>query len=205
MNAVRFLAAAGIVVVFAATGCTAPTNSSDPSVCLVQGEPAQQDIDRKDSPEKPWPHTPGNKVLVNFETGALSARYAGLVDKAAEIWSESPCITAIAVTACQPGSNCVSLEEKAVSRDRGTDGEFTGADSGSYRNGGTITLYTRLLDRASDNGALATIVHEMGHALGLVHRRDKNSVMNASTNDRTNPTPDATDFANLRSIYGTAG
>ena len=70
------------------------------------------------------------------------------------------------------------------------------------RRSNTITLYTALLDDASDNGALATIVHEMGHALGLVHRLDRDSVMNAETDDDTDPTPDAVDFANLAVIYG---
>ena len=65
-----------------------------------------------------------------------------------------------------------------------------------------ITLYTALLDKESDNGALATIVHEMGHALGLVHRMQPGTVMNATTDDHTDPTPDETDYANLRAIYG---
>lgn len=66
----------------------------------------------------------------------------------------------------------------------------------------TITLYTGLLDKSTDNGALATVVHEMGHALGLVHRKDPDSVMNAQTGDQTNPVPDATDYANLVVVYG---
>jgi predicted Zn-dependent protease len=65
-------------------------------------------------------------------------------------------------------------------------------------------LYTRELDKESDNGALVTIVHEIGHALGLTHRTNKNDVMNANTSDSTNVNPDNLDFANLLAIYGTA-
>jgi predicted Zn-dependent protease len=65
-----------------------------------------------------------------------------------------------------------------------------------------ITFYTALLDKESNNGALATVVHEMGHALGLVHRKDPRDVMNAHTNNDTNPIPDAVDFSNLIVIYG---
>ena len=42
----------------------------------------------------------------------------------------------------------------------------------------------------------------MEHALGAVHRNDRTSVMNAETDDNTNPVPDETDFANLLSLYG---
>ena len=162
----------------------------------------QQDVDPDDSPEAPWPHVPGERVVVHFATGGLPARYAGLVDQAAGIWARSPCVEAVVVDACPPESNCSTV----VARERGgtddTDGESESDDRGGVRRSNTITLYTGLLDDASDNGALATIVHEMGHALGLVHRNDPDSVMNAATDDSTDPVPDEIDFANLVVIYG---
>jgi hypothetical protein len=209
MSGVRFLTVLGLALALAISACTGPTDTADPAApvgpagCVWQGDVDQQDASSRDSPEKPWQRSPGNEVTVNFETVGLSDRYADLTRKATEIWSKSPCIDAVAVNTCPPATNCIAIHEKFASKDRGTDGEFKGSDRGTYRKGGTITLYTGLLDRASDNGALATIVHEMGHALGLVHRKDKNSVMNSSTNDNTNPIPDDIDFANLLAIYGT--
>lgn len=42
------------------------------------------------------------------------------------VWSVSPCIHAVVVEECKGGENCVSVEEERPSRDRGTDGEFSG-------------------------------------------------------------------------------
>ncbi|MPV87878.1 matrixin family metalloprotease [Georgenia ruanii] len=164
----------------------------------------QTDVDPKDSPEKPWRREGDAKVRVVFETHALSDRYRQMVTRAADIWSASPCIAAVAADRCAEGDNCVRVVEQKADG-RSTDGEFKGKDGKKYRHGGKITLYTALLDRNTDQGALATVVHEMGHALGLVHRLDTASVMNSHTDQHTNPIPDATDFANLAVIYGREG
>ncbi len=74
--------------------------------------------------------------------------------------------------------------------------------NGGYIESASITLYTRLLDQTTDNGALATVVHEMGHVFGLPHRLNRSDVLNAVTGDDTNPVPDAVDFINLAVIYG---
>jgi len=174
----------------------------DSGTCAAAPGAVQQDVDPDDSPETPWPHVRGEGVVVHFATGGLPARYAGLVDQAAGIWARSPCLEAVVVDACPPESNCTTVVARERGRDDDTDGESKGDDRGGVRRSNTITLYTGLLDDASDNGALATIVHEMGHALGLVHRNDPDSVMNAATDDSTDPVPDEIDFANLVVIYG---
>ena len=158
-------------------------------------------MDPADTPEKPWRRVGDAEVRVVFETHALSDRYRMMIIRAAEIWSASPCIQAVAADRCAEGDNCVRVVEQKADG-RGTDGEFSGKDGKKYRHGGKITLYTVPLDRNTDRGALATVVHEMGHALGLVHRLDPASVMNSHTDHLTNPIPDATDFANLVVIYG---
>ena len=108
----------------------------------------------------------------------------------------------VVADACPPGERCSTVTALARGRDSHTDGESRSVDRRGVRLSNSIRLYTALLDNSSDNGALATIVHEMGHAFGLVHRDDPASVMNATTTDFTDPAPDAIDFANLVAIYG---
>lgn len=209
LNSTKAVSLVAITLILATSACDAAPASTGsdavahPTQCALLRGGGQHDVDPEDTPEKPWPHRrDGAEVIVGFETGGLSGRYEKLVREAASIWSVSPCIQAIAVEECEAGGNCVSVEERFSARDRGTDGEFRGRGAGPFRTGGTITLYTGLLDRSSDNGALATVVHEMGHALGLVHRGNRETVMNAETDDKTNAVPDAVDFTNLVVIYG---
>ncbi|WP_146069253.1 matrixin family metalloprotease [Arthrobacter sp. ZGTC412] len=208
MKRTQALSVFAVTLAIVASACSAspvpagPAPEAHPKECALLRGGVQQDMDPEDTPEKPWPHTDGAGVTVIFETTGLSDRYERLVQDAASIWSASPCIEALPAAECKDVGNCVSVKEEFASNDGGTDGVFSGRDSGTYRSGGTITLYTRLLDRSTDNRALATIVHEMGHAFGLVHRLDRDSVMNETTNGTTNPVPDAIDFTNLAVIYG---
>jgi hypothetical protein len=178
-----------------------PAPGETPGACVAAAGASVQDIDPEDSPVPPWNKPAGQELVVEYATGQLSARYAGLVAQATAIWSESPCLNAVAVQVCSSGSNCVVIEENAE-RSRNTDGEMEWEDSGDHMESAAMTLYTRILDRATDNGALATIVHEMGHTIGLDHRLDRSDVMNSVTDNNTNPVPDAIDFANLVAIYG---
>lgn len=185
-------------------GCADPTPDQVPTECSVPAGSTLRDLDPQDTPETPWRKDDGQELLVYFETGGLEGRYVGLSTDAVDYWSASPCIEAVAVATCPEDANCVAMVTVDNAGDDGeSDGSFSGRDRATYRTGGEITLHTGLLDRSSDNGALATIVHEMGHALGLVHRRDPEDVMNAYTSDTTDPQPDATNFVNLAVIYGT--
>jgi hypothetical protein len=182
-----------------------PSQDPDSGRCVAEPGAEQQDVDTADSPESPWGHVPGQEVTVYFATGGLPSRYAALVEQGAALWSRSPCIEALAVDKCPDGANCsaVATDIREDRRGDDTDGESEGVDRNGVRLANTIRLYTDVLDSASDNGALATVVHEMGHALGLVHRNDPDSVMNAVTGDHTDPVPDGIDFANLEVIYST--
>jgi hypothetical protein len=179
----------------------------DAGACVAPAGAKLADQDPADDPEAPWPKPAGGKISVHFQNDGAAPRYWDDVAKAAAIWSASPCIEADVVSACPADSNCVHVTQAAVSPDGDdTDGDFTGDDTGdgasASRRGGTLRVFTGLMDKESDNGALATIVHEMGHALGLVHRLKNDDVMNADTSDETNPDPDPVDFQNLLVIYG---
>ena len=170
--------------------------------CVAPPGAVQQDVDPDDSPEAAWPHTPGERVVVHFAVAGLPDRYAALVGEAAGIWARSPCVGPVVVDACPAEANCSAVVARERGEDDDTDGESDSDDRGGVRRSNTITLNTALLDEESDEGALATIVHEMGHTFGLVHRLDPDSVMNAETDDSTDPVPDAIDFANLVVVYG---
>ncbi|NKX52710.1 zinc metallopeptidase, partial [Arthrobacter deserti] len=115
-----------------AAGCVAPANAE------------VEDIDPEDSPAKPWFRPGGAELVGEFETAALSERYARFVAEAAAIWSESPCLHAVPVPACPAGANCVTVEEDD-SRTRGTDGEMEWTGWGPYMESASITIYTRPL------------------------------------------------------------
>jgi Matrixin len=209
------LAAAGAALVAAVavglnptdeTSAPGPLQTPADARCVAEPGAEQQDVDTRDSPESPWEHVPGQEITVYFANEGLPSRYSALVEEGAALWSRSPCIEALAVEECPDGARCsaVVAETREYRRGDHTDGESEGVDRQGVRYANTIRLYTNVLDRASDNGALATVVHEIGHALGLVHRNDPDSVMNAVTGDHTDPVPDATDFANLVVIYGAA-
>lgn len=170
--------------------------------CVAEPGSEQQDVD-PDSPQTPWAHVPGHEVTVHFATADLPPRYAALVEEGARLWSRSPCVEALAVPECPDGANCsvVGAETRGDDESDDTDGESEGVDRSGVRPANTIRLYPDVLDGESDNGAPAT-VHEMGHALGPVHRDDPDSVMNGVTDDDTDPRPDAIDFANLVVLHG---
>ncbi len=195
-----------VVLIAAAVGCAGPGARSGAGAlsteCRADPDAELEDIDEEDSPESPWAHTVGRETVVYFETGELTQRYAGLVRKAAAAWSRSPCIDARAVDECPARSNCSTIALRKEEGDGETDGESKGRDRNGVRQSNELIFYTGLLDKSSDNGALATVTHEMGHALGLVHRRDKDDLMNAYTDDDTDPVPDEVDFHNLLVIYG---
>jgi Matrixin len=194
-----------VTIALAQTSCGREQRSSveaPPDACVAGPDAEQQDVDAEDAPEHPWPSAPGRRVTVYFAADGLPPRYVHLLEQAAALWAPSPCVNPVVADRCPPGSHCSTVTALAEGRDGSTDGESESVDRRGVRVSNSIRLYTALLDNSSDNGALATIVHEMGHAFGLMHRNDPDSVMNAKTTNSTDPAPDEVDFANLVAIYG---
>ncbi len=183
------------------SSCThRPTPAAPPTACVARAGATLQDVDPGDLPEKPW-RRDGAEARVVFETSGLPVRYRHLVDRGAQLWSASPCVDAVTAPRCAAGDHCVHVVEQRTDGED-SDGEFTSHDGPRYRREGTITLYTDVLGTESDDEALVTVVHEMGHALGLRHRRDPRSVMHPDSGEGTGPAPDAVDLANLATLYG---
>lgn len=179
--------------------------------CTRSSDAEQRDVDYEDAPETAFGQDPpGRSVAVRFENTNLTPGLWAQVEQAVTLWSPSRCLRP-STGPCEGDVGCVrvrahsasELERMIATEDwTDTDGLFEGENRGDARIGGTITLNLALFDEMNDNGRLVTIAHEMGHAFGLRHRRDRDAMMHGDTDDDTDPRPDRTDFANLRVIYG---
>lgn len=170
--------------------------------CVVPRGQTLQDQDTRDSAETPWKRT-GPEVIIYFEFGSVIDEHKEYIRTAAEYWGRSACLDTRAIAACPAGQNCIKA--RSVSGKNGdTDGEFTETSkSGGFRTGGRVDLFTDVLNQERPNGRLVTTVHEYGHGVGLIHRKDKTVMMNATTDDGMDPEPDEIDYQNLLVIYGT--
>jgi hypothetical protein len=207
-GAVLVASVLAVVVVLVLSGVSVPgltgLTSGVTTTCTAQRGTAEQDVDTDDSDEAAWARVPGQPATVYFETGALPQRYARFVEQGAAAWSRGPCVKAVAVGRCPVAVGCTTVRTAAGKGDDGeTDGDSEGTQAGGVRVANAIRLYPELLDDSSDNGALVTVTHEMGHALGLRHRQQSNTLMNAETGDDTPAEPDDVDYGNLLAIYGT--
>ena len=209
------LAALSVIALSSAcVGGKNPPISNTPSSgvgCVAPAKTSMQDVDPSDSKGLPLRKTGSGPVIVYFENVNLSAGLWNKIQQAAQIWSRSPCIKAIAVTQCPPSSNCVHVGqyypgEGPAGRDldHHSDGVYKEEERGGYTTGGVIALNLDLINEETTQASLTTIVHEMGHAFGLPHRNNQTDVMNAGTDANaslTSPIPDKVDFDNLRVLY----
>src|SRR4249919_2512695 len=100
------------------------------------------------------------------------------------------------VQTCQPKTNCVTVSVAPESA-AGSDGNFDAVESGGFTVRGHIDYSNSLTDGAKTNVA----IHEMGHAVGLAHRKTEHVLMNGDTYDDVFY-PDQIDFENLLVLYG---
>lgn len=144
----------------------------------------------------PWRRNGAPKVVITFETRNLGADWVAELQKGAAAWNRSACLDVRLVEACQAGTNCVTVSVG----DGEDDGNFDAVESDGFTTGGHIDLLATLTGGERTN----VVIHEMGHAVGLAHRRTEGVLMNGDTYDNVFD-PDDVDFQNLLVLYGGQG
>ena len=163
--------------------------------CVAPAGLALQDQDRNDH-QAPWKRNGAAKVVITFETKNIPPDWVAEMQKGVAAWNKSPCLDTKLVQTCQPKTNCVTVSVVPESA-MGSDGNFDAVESGGFTVRGHIDYSNSLTDGAKRNVA----IHEMGHAVGLAHRKTEHVLMNGNTYDDVFY-PDQIDFENLLVLYG---
>jgi hypothetical protein len=151
------------------------------------------DQDTSDS-QRPWKRPAGSRVTINFVMDkSITPEWRADLEHGAEAWSKSPCLDTRIVDSCPSGGNCVDV---SALDSMDADGNFDAVEKDGFTTGGKITLLNKLNKNQRRNVA----VHEMGHAVGLVHRKTAHVMMNEDTFDDIFD-PDQTDYKNLLFSY----
>jgi hypothetical protein len=167
--------------VAAAASCVAPAGMTS----LIDQDPTDEQV--------PWRRSGNGKVPVYFAVGGMAAEWRKDMEYGAAQWNKSPCVDTKVVTSCPSGVNCVTVSVVG----KGDDGNFDAVEKGGFTTGGHIDLLNTLTTNQRKNVA----VHEMGHAIGLKHRKAAKVLMNGDTYDDVF-NPDATEYKNLLFAYG---
>lgn len=170
------------------------------SQCLAPDGLSLQDLDSDDETGPPWPK-PVDELIISYDVAALPEEYVNYARESAAIWTESPCVDARVVDNCADVPICVpmTVNDEDVGSKAGTatyrinDGERIAA---------SIVLYTNTLDRGGSELRRGTVIHEMGHTLGLGHRATAGKLLYFRTTPSSEQLPDATDYNNLLVLYG---
>ncbi len=162
------------------------------------------DQDPSDS-QKPWKLAPGaDHVDIYFYAPAsygVTPEWLGYIKNGAALWNQSPMLNCI-VTQTPPtaGKNRVDVK---INDGGGDDGNFDpGSESGGFTSGlGEIQILKSLKGGPGGGERQNVTTHEMGHAVGLAHRKTKRVLMNGDTYSDVF-TPDDIDRKNLLFLYG---
>lgn len=159
-----------------------------------------KDQDPSDS-QNPWKREKGKKTLIKVDYSAvydpsLPAAKAGNKEwydygvHAIEFWNQSPCLNLVmAPGTCPKGGGNLCVKVDVVSK--GDDGNFDEVTKGGFNTGGHITLLASLKGKKIDLGApidrrpcserLNVSIHELGHAVGLLHVKTPKVIMDPET------------------------
>lgn len=176
-----------------------PSPVSKPSdatanACVAPAGLALQDQDPSDH-QVPWKRIGAAKVVITFETRNITPDWIAEMQKGVAAWNRSPCLDTKLVQSCQPNTNCVTVSVGALSG--GDDGNFAAVESGGFTTGGHIDYSNTLSGGSKTN----VVIHEMGHAVGLAHRKTQHVLMNGDTYHEVFD-PDPIDYQNLLVLYG---
>lgn len=197
---------AGTNATGASGGSAVKFGASNSSSCIAPAGAKLQDQSSDDYPIPPWPHKLGSKAVVYFQTSGLPAEYAGYINDGLTTWNQSECLDTRAVETCPSNSNCVVTKVSTASSGS-VDGEYSERTNSAetIMLSGTLTFYKSALDGESVAQRRVTTIHEMGHAVSLSHRNNRNAIMYGSSGPNVSLNPDSVDLSNLLYIYGRAG
>lgn len=149
----------------------------------------------------PWERNGRERVTIYFEAGDVTDEYRGYMDQGAKVWNRSPCLDVRVVDRCPAGTNCVTT---SLTKGNAADGNYDSVEKNNFTIDGHIDLYVEELDKQGAGAKLNVAIHEMGHGVGLRHRKAARVLMNGETYTDVFE-PDETDYRNLLVLYGSQG
>jgi hypothetical protein len=132
-------------------------------------------------------------------SNGVTSEWLGYIKKGAALWNQSPPLNCIVTQSAVPaGKNKVTMK---INDGGGDDGNFDAVEKGGYTTGGEIQILKTLKGGSGGGERQNVTTHEMGHAVGLAHRKQSRVLMNGDTYSDVF-IPDATDRKNLLYMYG---
>ena len=162
--------------------------------CVAPDDLALQDQDFDDH-HVPWRRVGGEKVVIVFATGNVAPDWQRAMEEGVANWNASPCLETRLVDTCPGGANCVTV--RAPAPDTDAQGYFDPVERNGFTVGGHIAAPPDL----SEGARRSVMIHLMGHAVGLRHRKTARLLMSSDSYEGVFAS-DAIDYENLLVLYG---